>query len=135
MKTKVSVFLLLLSSAITLTSATYKGDVSKETSAQSTVQKVENVFRSFNLHRQQDGISINWVVSSNNVTGYIVQRSYDGEYFDDLDLPISNIGRRWSKATDNDVFPGYIHYRIIAILSDGTECTSPVQVIRIVRRK
>ena len=135
MKTKVSVFLLLLSSAITLTSATYIGNSSKKKSAHSAIQKVEDVFRNFNLHRQQNGISINWVVASNNVNGYIIQRSYDGEYFDDLDLTVTSIGRRWYRASDNDVFPGYIHYRIIAILNDGTECCSPVQVIRIVSRK
>ena len=132
MKTKVSVFLLLLSSAITLTSATYKGDASQVKSAQSPI---EDVFRSFNLHRQgADGISLSWTVSSNHVSDFIIQRSYDGEYFDDLDLHIKTLGR-WNRANDTEVFPGIIWYRIVAVMDDGTEAVSPTQYVRIVRRK
>ena len=134
MKTKVSVFLLLLLSAITLSSATYIGDASKEISVQAPIQNINYVFGSFNLHRQHDGVSINWTVSTNNISSYIIQKSYDGEYFDNVDLAVTSVGR-WNRSIDNDVFPGYIHYRIIAVLNDGTECYSPVQVIRIVRRK
>ena len=126
--------MLLLISAVTLTSATYVGDASKEKSTQSTVQTVDNVFRSFNLHRQGKGISLSWTVSTNSVNSYVIQRSYDGEYFDDLDLHIKTLGR-WNRANDTEVFPGYLHYRIVAILEDGTECYSPVQIVRIVRRK
>jgi len=132
MKTRTSIVLLLfvtfLSSAFTTSDA-----VLNKNAAQSA-QEIDNVFRSFNVHRQGKGISLNWHVSSNNINGYIIQRSYDGEFFDDLDISISAVGR-WHRANDNDVFPGYIHYRIIAILNDGTECMSPVQVVRIVDRK
>ena len=135
MKTKITLALALFVSAITLTSASYKtGNASQEQSALSSAQ-VENVFRSINVHRQErDGISINWTVSTDNINSYIIQRSYDGEYFEDLNLAITSVGR-WNRTHDSEVFPGYIYYRIVAILEDGTESYSPVQVIRIVRRK
>jgi hypothetical protein len=36
---------------------------------------------------------------------------------------------------DENVFPGYIHYRIVAVNDDTSSEISPVEVIRIVQRK
>ena len=134
MKTRISLLVLLFVSVITLTSATNKLGKSTDNNTQLTKQTVENVFKSFNLHRQGRGTSLSWTVNSNHINGYVIQRSYDGEYFDDIDINVFSLGR-WNRANDSEVFPGFIHYRIIASLDDGTECVSPVQVIRIVRRK
>jgi hypothetical protein len=97
-------------------------------------QKVEEVIKNFLLHRQQNGVVLNWTCSSSSITNFVVQRSYDGEYFDDVDVSVSTIGR-WSRATDNEVFPGYIYYRVMAIMNDGSHCYSSVQVVRIVQKK
>jgi hypothetical protein len=131
MKTKASILCLLFVSVNTLSGiALAAGDPAPL----KPVQRVENVFRNFFLHREHNGVTLNWNVSSSSITSFVIQKSYDGEYFEDVDMSIATVGR-WSRSTDNDVFPGYIHYRVIAILSDGTECCSPVQVVRIVKKK
>jgi hypothetical protein len=134
MKTKTSILCLLFVSVTVISSAAFTpGDPAPAISAKRPAQKVENVFRSFILHRQHDGITLNWAVSSSSITSFVIEKSYDGEYFESVDLPITTVGR-WNRAMDTEVFPGYIHYRVTAILGDGTECTSTVQVVRIVKR-
>ena len=131
MKTKASILCLLFVSLQTFSGDTFAAD---EPAPVSAAKKVENVFRNFFIHREHNGVTLNWNVTSSSITSFVIQKSYDGEYFDDIDMDITTVGR-WNRTTDNDVFPGYIHYRVIAILSDGTECCSPVQVVRIVRKK
>ena len=134
MKAKTSILCLLFVSVHALSSAAFTPGVpAPAISLKRPAQKVEDVFRSFSLHRQHDGVTLNWAVSSSSITSFVVQRSYDGEYFDDVDLSITTVGR-WNRAMDKEVFPGYIHYRVIAILNDGTQCASAVQVVRIVKR-
>ena len=131
MKTKASILCLLFVSLQTFSGATFAAG---EPALVSAAQKVDNVFRNFFIHRQHDGVALNWTVTSASITSFVIQKSYDGEYFDNVDMQVSTVGR-WSRSLDNDVYPGYIHYRVIAILSDGTECCSPVQVVRIVKKK
>lgn len=134
MKTKASILCLLFVSVNTLTGAAFAAeDPAPVNTVHKPVQRVENVFRSFFLHRQHNGVALNWTVSSGNITSFVIQKSYDGEYFDNVDMQISTVGR-WSRTIDNDVFPGYIYYRVIAVLSDGTECYSAAQCVRIVKR-
>lgn len=99
-----------------------------------SVNTVEEVFKGFFLHRQNNSVVLNWAVSSSNISSFVIQRSYDGEYFEDVEASVTTIGR-WSRHIDKDVFPGYIHYRVVAVLNDGTCCYSTVQMIRIVARK
>jgi hypothetical protein len=135
MKTKASILCLLFVSVSTLSGiALASGDPAPANTVQKPAQKVDNVFRNFFIHREHNGVTLNWNVSSSSITSFVIQKSYDGEYFDDVDMDVRTVGR-WSRTTDNDVYPGYIHYRVIAILSDGTECCSPVQVVRIVKKK
>lgn len=137
MKPKVSVILLLFVSANFFPGAAFSAGNHEQpaVSINKPAQKVDNVFRNFFVHRQHNNdIVLNWSVTSSSITNFIVQRSYDGEYYDNIDVNLTTIGR-WNRATDKEVFPGYIFYRVIAILNDGTECYSNVQVVRIVRRK
>lgn len=135
MKTRASVLLLLFVSACALSSAAFStGNPAPAASFKKAAPKVDNVFRSFFLHRQHnDDIVLNWTVTSSNIASYVIQKSYDGEYFDNIDIEINTVGK-WTRATDKDVFPGYIYYKVIAIMNDGTEVSSAVQVVRIVKR-
>ena len=96
--------------------------------------KSGNVFSFFNAHREgRNGTALMWSVStSGNVLDFEIQRSYDGEFFDPIyDQACINIARyNWK---DNDVFPGYIYYRIAAHLINGDVIYSDVQVVHIVQ--
>lgn len=95
------------------------------------VAKFANEFARFNGHRQQKGIMLNWIFTDpNNVVSFVVQRSYDGEYYETAGEVPAN-GKNQFK--DNDVFPGHIYYRIAALMFDGSTIYSNVEVVRIVR--
>jgi hypothetical protein len=96
-------------------------------------QSVTSCFSRFNVHRAgKSDIEITWAVSDGNVAQFQVERSYDGDFYDN----VTNVGFNGSssyKAKDKGVFPGYIYYRVTAIKSDGTTECSPVETIRIVQ--
>jgi hypothetical protein len=95
----------------------------------------DSPFNFFNAHKQGfRSISLMWRISSvNNVSSFQIQRSYDGEFFDPItDLPCDGSSRfTWE---DENVFPGYIYYRIAANLMDGTTYYSGVEVVHIVQK-
>jgi hypothetical protein len=98
-----------------------------------SVQKVKfsNEFGKVNVHRQQKGILLTWIFTDpNNVVSFVVQRSYDNEFFETAGEVPSN-GKNQYK--DNDVFPGHIYYRIAALMYDGSTIYSNVEAVRIVR--
>ena len=69
-----------------------------------------------------------------DVESFEIQRSYDGEFFDNIgEVSCENNSRfNWK---DTGVYPGYIHYRIAAVLKTGEKVYSAVEVIRVVSRK
>lgn len=84
-------------------------------------------------HRQGKGVSVNWGVSSSSgIAGFTIQRSYDGEFFDPVYQIPCNGSARYSYK-DEDIFPGYIYYRIECKMGDGTTSYSNVDVVRIVQ--
>lgn len=91
-----------------------------------------DIFGRINAHRQQNGISLNWVVlNSADVSGFAIERSWDGVYFDVIaTTPVTDGTNHYM---DNDTYPGYLHYRITAIMNDGSKVYSEVQTVRIVR--
>jgi hypothetical protein len=96
-------------------------------------QSVTNCFARFNVHRAgKANIQLTWTVSSPDISTFVVQRSYDGEFFDDIDNVPFN-GSSSYKSKDNGVFPGVIYYRVTAVKSDGTTECSPVETARIVQ--
>jgi len=91
-------------------------------------------FNYFRVHRQHSGAGMTWSVNHPNVTDFKIERSYDGEFFEEVtSLPCN--GAAQYRFTDTDLFPGYIHYRITAMTSDGSVIQSSVETIRIVSRK
>lgn len=118
--------------AIVMLSATYASPLpqAKKISFSSTTS--EDAFTRINAHRQQRGVVITWqFTNSNNAVCFIVQRSYDGEFFEDL-AEVSCSDKR-NQYKDEVVYPGYLHYRIVALMRDGSSIYSPVEIVRIVR--
>lgn len=101
---------------------------------ESTPVTTVSSFQSFRIHRQANGVALSWTPISADVQQFVIERSYDGEFFEAINSVGCNGTSRHSYLDEN-VFPGYIHYRIRAIYADGNTDVSPVEVIRIVQRK
>lgn len=96
-------------------------------------QSVNSCFARFNVHRAgKANIELTWTVSSSDVTQFIMERSYDGDFYDNV-TTINFNGSLSYKSKDAGVFPGVIYYRVTAVKSDGTTESSPVESVRIVQ--
>lgn len=97
-------------------------------------QSVNSCFARFNVHRAgKSNIEITWTISASDVKEFIVERSYDGDFYDNV-TNLNFNGSSSYKSKDVGVFPGTLYYRVTAVKSDGsTEC-SPVETIRIMQR-
>jgi hypothetical protein len=96
-------------------------------------QSVNNCFSRINVHRAgKANVEITWNVSSADITQFVVERSYDGDFYENVANVHFN-GSSSYKSKDVDLFPGVIYYRVTAIKSDGTTECSPVETIRIVQ--
>ncbi|MGB8190469.1 MAG: hypothetical protein WCF67_01060, partial [Chitinophagaceae bacterium] len=63
---------------------------------------------------------------------FVIQRSYDGDFFENV-AEISTSTDRRNQYKDNAVYPGYVHYRIAAVMYNGSTIYSSVEIVRIVR--
>jgi len=96
-------------------------------------QSVNSCFTRFNVHRAgKSNIEITWTIGAPNITQFVVERSYDGEFFENVTTVNFN-GSSSYKSKDNGVYPGYLYYRVTAVKADGTTECSPVEMIRIVQ--
>jgi hypothetical protein len=99
-----------------------------------SVKTFQSAFDYFRIHRQAKNVVLNWgITSSAGVTGFVLERSYDGENFDIIgEVPCNNAVKfSWK---DMSVFPGIIYYRIGCMSTIGRVTYSEVEVIRIVQR-
>jgi hypothetical protein len=96
-------------------------------------QLTSNCFNYFRTHRQGKGVAMTWAAATNDVVEFVVERSYDGEYFEPAGT-LSPNGASSFKFIDNDVFPGYVSYRVTAVKADGSTESSPVETVHIVQR-
>ncbi|MBD0277445.1 MAG: hypothetical protein ICV81_05700 [Flavisolibacter sp.] len=125
MKTMLTVVFLLSFTLITaIASDVYPSKISKP--------PITGAFNYFRAHRQSPGIALTWAPATPDVVEFIVEKSYDGEYFDQVQF-VNGKGISVQKFLDKDVFPGFIHYRIIAVMADGSMESSSVETVRIVR--
>ena len=109
-------------------------DVQQNLNARSA-KKANGSFNYFKVHRQGKGIAMMWSVSSTNAAQFVVERSFDGEYFDTISTIDCNGASRYNY-NDGDVYPGYLYYRISCLDANGlVEETSAVEVVHIVQRK
>ncbi len=102
-------------------------------SSSATVKPPSGSFSFFRVHRQGPGISLSWASASSNVVQFIIERSYDGDFFDVIG-GIGCTGTNTHRFSDNDVFPGIIYYRVTAVKVDDTTESSAIETVRFVRR-
>jgi hypothetical protein len=129
---------ILIVSAILLVNSPESIISSGPASSKKTVSAQTNpVFTFFRTHRQtKDGTTATWAMSSmEGVMFFTLQRTYEDPtdqyaYWEDV-CNISCNARSF-KHKDADVFPGYINYRIIAYMVDGSTVQSEVSTVRIV---
>jgi hypothetical protein len=95
------------------------------------------VFTSFATHRQGKGAALSWAVESYaGVLNFSIQRTYEdvtdpyAVWEDVSSLPAD--GSKFYRYSDDNVFPGFISYRISALLSDGTTAESGISTVHIV---
>ncbi len=99
-----------------------------------STKPVVQEFGYFRVHRMGNDASLNWSVSNPvDADFFTVERSYDGTNFESL-CDVECAGNATHKYRDNTVFPGYIYYRIKSFQTDGSVITSPVEMLRIVKR-
>ena len=107
----------------------------KETSVKK-VNKVPDAFTSLRSHRKGKGAEVSWSFSSSSgVSGFVVERTNE-----DPNDPYSVWvtvgsqgcnGSRSYKCCDETPFPGYVNYRVTAVLNNGTTIQSGVSVVHI----
>jgi hypothetical protein len=90
-------------------------------------------FNHVRVHRQGKNVVTAWAVTSNDIVGFSIERSYDGDFFEEAGS-VDGDGSSSYKYTDVGVFPGLIYYRIKAVKTDGTTEYSAVETIRIMQR-
>jgi len=90
-------------------------------------------------HRQGKGVSIEWAVtSSDGVTGFIVQRTYGDpndpySMWDNVSSTSCNQSRSY-KCNDENVFPGFLSYRVVIALANGSRTFSNVSTVHIMSK-
>jgi hypothetical protein len=107
----------------------------KETS-EKNVNKAADGFGTLRSHRKGKGAEITWsFTSSSGVSGFIVERTNE-----DPNDPYSVWvtvgsqacdGSRSYKCCDESPFPGYINYRVTAVLNNGNTVQSGISVVHI----
>lgn len=126
---------LLVFVLVVFTSATSTSKIQK--SGNTISRKAMQDFAYFRVHRMGNDASLNWAITNPEQASYfIIEKSYDGSYWpSDLENELPATGYATYKKRDNDVYPGYIYYRIKLYQSDGTFITSSTEVLHIVSRK
>ena len=93
-------------------------------------------FGYFRIHRQAADVSLNWGIEDpSSVICFSIERSFDGNWFFEIDEVSCSPGNPTYKYRDTGAFPGYLYYRVVARLSNGTTVNSDVEMIRIVSKK
>lgn len=96
-------------------------------------------FTTLRGHRKGSGTSITWSVDGTDISKFNVYRTYDFDPTDPYAVweSVTTIGAdnsRSYKVDDNNVFPGTINYKIVAVMNDGTTATSDFIAVRIVKK-
>lgn len=107
-------------------------DVQQNLNQQS--KKTTGCFNYFRAHRQGKlGTAMTWSVSSPDVVQFVVERSYDGDFYEEASS-VNFDGSSSYKFVDQDVYPGMIYYRIKAVKADATTEYSAVETVHIVQK-
>ena len=101
---------------------------------------------SIRAHRQAKGVEVSWGVIG-DATGYIVEKTYQDaadpySIWETVSSVAGNAASttsgnqsKWFKVYDENVFPGFISYRIWTVQSNGSKTASPITVVHIMSRQ
>ena len=98
---------------------------------------IVNGFDFVRSHRQGRGATITWAYSTPGASNFALQRTYEDPsdpyaVWEPVCSMDCNSSRSY-KHTDENVYPGYISYRVVALMNDGTTTMSDITTVRIVR--
>lgn len=134
---------LIIPAAIFITTASFNSSVVEKT--EKPVVKSKTVmstdFAFFRTHRQCKGIAAAWAVTSTNgVIGFSVQKTYEDPNdpyatWDEVTYMLCTSGHPFERCTDDNVLPGFISYRVVALMIDGSSVSSDVSTVRIVSHR
>lgn len=100
-----------------------------------TQSTTNSCFSFFRAHRQMNGVGMMWAVNQQGVTEFRIERSYDsGEFYEPV-ATVSANGAAQYRFTDREALPGFLSYRITAVMADGSTSESQIQTVRIVARR
>lgn len=90
-------------------------------------------------HRKGNGTSLTWSADGMGITKFVVSRSYDFDPYDQYAMweniaTVTADNSRSYKNDDNNVVGGNIHYRITAVMSDGSTVSSDIYTITVRKR-
>jgi hypothetical protein len=90
-------------------------------------------------HRQMKGVEVSWGVnSSDGVACFVVEKTYQDpsdpySIWETVSSTPCNPSRSF-KCYDEDVFPGFLSYRIWTVMNNGSKTVSPVTVVHIMSK-
>ena len=136
MKTQFSSFAI---SALILSATTFSTPaISPDTKEAVKVEKTQAAdFSFFRTHRQGKGVAASWgITSSAGVASFKLQKTYEdpNDIYSEWQEVASGgcNGSKSYKCTDGNVSPGFVNYRVIAQMEDGSTIESAVETVHIV---
>jgi hypothetical protein len=135
MKTQLSTFAFAL---ITLVAAAYTSPTGVKPAPETTISQPQAAgFAFFRTHRQGKGITASWGMTANSgVSGFTVKKTYEDPsdpYAEWQTVAAGQCdGSRSYKCTDANVSPGFVNYKVVAELSDGSTVESDISTVHIV---
>jgi hypothetical protein len=112
-------------------------EMNKAEVATVTAKEPGGPFSFVRTHRQGKGMTTTWgVEAEQGIVAFTLQKTYEDptdEYavWEDVTTTPCN-GSRSYKCTDNNVFPGYVNYRVVGLKANGGSIVSGVTTARIV---
>lgn len=100
-----------------------------------TQSTTNSCFSYFRVHRQMNGAGLMWGVNQQGIAAFKIERSYIGDEFYEEIATVPANGAAQHKFTDRQSTPGFLTYRITAIMADGTTSMSGAETVRIVARR
>jgi hypothetical protein len=134
--------LTFLAAAVIIINAAWISPVAPAKTSANRVEISKALNPSFSFvraHRQGKGITASWGTTSNDgILNFVIQKTYEDPtdpyaYWEDVCSVDCNPTRSY-KHTDNNVFPGYSNYRVIAYMDNGSTVVSEYVTVRIVSR-
>ena len=136
MKTQFSSFAI---SALILSATTFSTPaISPDTKGTVKVKQAQSAdFSFFRTHRQGKGVAASWGITSGaGVVSFQLQKTYEdpNDTYSEWSEVASGTcnGSRSYKCTDGNVSPGFVNYRVLALLEDGNTIASAVSTVHVV---